>query len=230
MVKFDKDKFENFLIKNDIIGFKKEGFKLKSKRMSYWYVNFRNLSRNFENLSKTASFVVDFLDENVNFADVDGVVGVPQGASLLGYEVQRQLVSKRTLQDRIISPRIKPKDHGDVKNRIFTNGVVPKKIIVVEDVVTTGNSCIDFVDQMEKEGVKVAYAIALLDRLQLNLNKTVREEFRERKIKYKCITDGRILSRLGDKYGKDFMSKIKEEFKFEYKNRKDLKIPNIFRT
>jgi len=53
----EKELFYNLIIENDIIGFFKEPLKLKSGRLSYWYVNWRNISEDIFLLDKTVFMV-----------------------------------------------------------------------------------------------------------------------------------------------------------------------------
>jgi orotate phosphoribosyltransferase len=64
---------------------------------------------------------------------------------------------------RIFSVRKAPKEHGQTK-RIEGNFKAGDTVVVVDDVVTSGNSTITAINAVLKEGGRVAFAAALVDR------------------------------------------------------------------
>lgn len=215
--------FDTFLIESGVVGFKDDSITLKSGKISYWYANCRNLSKNFSTLETTAYVVVDFIQKN-NLLDgsIDAVLGVCEGATLLGYEVHRKLVKESFITDSIFLPRVKTKEHGDIANKYWTTGIVPKKVIVIEDVTTTGGSAISFCKNLRDSGVEVACVVGLINRMQLDNGKTVVDSFKENLLTYYNVTDAQnILSRLvateqNDERREKMRTTINKEYKTEY--------------
>ena len=215
--------FENFLLKHGVVGFKEEGFTLKSGKTSYWYANFRNLSKTNQSLGKTADFVVKFLlEKKLITKNIDAVIGVPEGATLLGNRVSEVLIKKGLITDMLYSLRVKEKDHGDSANRFWTNGNIPRRVVVLEDVTTTGGSVLELVDKLRKRGIVVRAVVGLLNRQQLDKGKSVVEKMRKKKIRYVSLTDASLVLPLAIKKfparkRDDLSRKIQNEYLKEYK-------------
>ncbi len=164
---FSKSTFHTFLLEQEIICFIDPPIVLKSGKQSYWYANFRKISQNYKKLEKFAQIIADFLLE-IALPSVDGVLGVPEGASLLGFEVQKQLVKKGKFLDKIFYFRTQVKQHGNPSDKYWVNGNQPQKLILLEDVSTTGGSLIRFAQKLHKIQIATPLVLGLLDREQLN--------------------------------------------------------------
>ena len=227
MKNFNINNFENFLIKKKLVGIREEGFLLKSGKRSYWYANFRDIVKNFSSLKEFSRLVFDFLIDNFDFKNIDGILGIPEGTTILGFALQEKLVEKKIVKDNIILARVNFKNHGIKKNRIFINGFVPKKVILIEDVTTTGGSCIEFIKKIQKENIQVAALVSLFNRLQLDKDKkSVIQKFNELGIKYLSICDAKILKKMN--LTNSQKEKIKEEFRENYSGAVSLLPPDIF--
>ena len=89
---FNQAEFNNFIITNDVVGFKENDITLKSGRISRWYANCRNLTSYAGVADKTANFVIDFIKEkNLEF---DYVYGVPAGATKLGLLISYKIAAR----------------------------------------------------------------------------------------------------------------------------------------
>lgn len=181
--------FEEFLIQHGVVGFHDEPVTFKSGIQSRWYVNCRRLSQRLPVLEESADYVIKFL-RNENLMDnVDVVLGVPEGATELGNAVSRALIRESALNsDKLFLFRVKPKEHGDPANRFWINGNVPGRVIVFEDVTTTGGSAIEFVKKLREAGTEVAATVGLVNRLHRFEGKTVVESFAEAAIPYHSLT------------------------------------------
>jgi orotate phosphoribosyltransferase len=218
----NKKEFAEYLVAQKIVGFKEEGFKLKSGKISYWYVNFRSSSTSLASLEKLADFVAQFVFEKGIANDTDGILGVPEGATLLGLKVQERLIREQRVADKIFQIRSKPKDHGDPANRYWVNGNVPKRIVLVEDVTTTGGSALEFAQKLIDMGVEVVAVVGVLNRLQKNAEgRTVIEEFANRKIEYANILDTTdvlpvALAEMDTSAAEMVKAKVNKEYEDEY--------------
>jgi orotate phosphoribosyltransferase len=180
--------FEEFLIAHGVLAFHDEPVTFKSGIKSRWYINCRRLSQTLETLEDSAAYVSQFLKDNNLLTNIDAVIGVPEGITELGTTVSKKLIKDKVFADKLYLPRVKIKEHGDPANRFWTNGNVPARVIVLEDVTTTGGSAITFVQSLRESNVEVVAVVGLVNRLHRVNGKTVIEAFAEAAIPYYSLT------------------------------------------
>jgi orotate phosphoribosyltransferase len=166
MRQFNQDEYNKFLIENNVIGFFAEPITLKSGRISHWYVNCRNLLDRVGVMDRLVDFVLAFADEKNISADY--FYGVPEGATKLGVVLnyKKGKLNNNDNQALIIG-RGKPKEHGDPKDKYFIGPAQEgDKVIVVEDVTTTGGSLIDTIKHLRESNIEVIAAIGLVNRME----------------------------------------------------------------
>ncbi len=211
---FDKDNFYQFIFKNKIIGFFEEPIKLKSGRLSYWYVNWRNISEDVFLLDKLCDYILQF----INHLDLspDCFYGVPEGATKLGIITQFKWAKSQEHYNsgrfRLSMGRGRPKEHGDPKDRYFL-GQPQGKVIILEDVITTGTSLIDSIKKLKELNINVIAAIGLTNRNELrNDGKSVEEVILKVGVKFYTMSNAiDLLPAL--KPNKNIASKIEAYFK-----------------
>lgn len=168
MGKFKESDFIEFIIENGVVGFFEKPVTLKSGRRSNWYVNWRTVSGDVFLLDRLADFLIDFSKENG--LEPDAFYGVPEGASKLGvlttYKWARSKDGFGKGSCQLPMGRGKPKEHGAAQDRYF---LTPPsgRIVVVEDVTTTGGSLIGALDQLADLDVEVMAAVGLTNRMEL---------------------------------------------------------------
>ncbi len=217
------NRFNDFLISENVIGFNKDVFTFKSGKTSCWYVNGRNIAKDVRSLEITANFVLNFLKEKklIN-KTVDAVIGVPEGATLHGLKISEKLIMSEMIKDRVYCLRVKEKAHGDVANKFWINGNVPKKVIIFEDTMTTGGSVLRLVDKLRVMGVKICAVISLVNRCQLDHeHKSVVQKMKEHKLRYYSLTDASsvlpyIIKKLPARSQGPIVERIKAEYLAEY--------------
>ncbi len=210
----EKDNFYKFIFKNKIIGFFEEPIKLKSGRISYWYVNWRNISEDVFLLDKLCDYILLF----INFLNLspDCFYGVPEGATKLGIITQYKWAKKQEKYDSgsfILSMgRGRPKEHGDPKDRYFL-GQPQGKVIILEDVITTGDSLIDSIKNLKELNVDIIATIGLTSRNESRSDgKSVEEVIRKEGVKFYAMSNATDL--LPDlKPNKEIALKIEAYFK-----------------
>ena len=212
---FKKEEFDKFILDNKVVGIKPEPFKLKSGRLSYWYANCRVMSDTFELLDRTAEFVADFLSEHN--LDFDYVYGVPAGATKLAVAINYRIGQKNNKNSqKIIIGREKPKEHGDPKDRYFIGPVQSgDKVIVLEDVTTTGGSVIGQLKFLKEAGLDIVAVVALVNRLEkrddgLGVAEYIKKEFN---VPYYNLTDAKRILPAAIKhgnFGNDMVAKVEE--------------------
>ncbi|MFC1753387.1 orotate phosphoribosyltransferase [Thermoproteota archaeon] len=210
---FEKQEFDKFILDNKVVGIKPEGIKLKSGRTSYWYANCRVLSDTYSLLSKTSQFVIDRIKELE--LEYDYIYGTPDGATKLGIMVNI-LLGKDKPDLKMVVGRKKPKEYGDPKDRYFV-GPVEKgdKVLVLEDVTTTGSSVIEHIRFLKEAGIDVVAIISLVNRIEkrddgLGVAEYIKKEF---DIPYHWLSDASRLLPLAVKqggYDEETVSKVQE--------------------
>jgi orotate phosphoribosyltransferase len=185
---FSQDAFNQFIIDNNVIGFFDKPLKLKSGRISNWYVNWRTVSEDVFLLETLVPFVIDFTKVQIERGVIpppDCFYGVPEGATKLGMLCQYFWAKNSPAYGRgshvLPMGRAKPKEHGAPQDRYFV-GAPRGKTIVVEDVTTTGGSLIETIDKLLNAGIDVIAAIGLTHRMELREDRsTVADEIGKRK-------------------------------------------------
>ncbi len=210
---FKKDEFNRFVLDNNVVGIKEEPFKLKSGRLSHWYANCRVLSDTYGLLNRTAEFVTDYLKgRGIEF---DYVYGVPAGATKLGIAVNYKLGAGRPEQKMIIG-REKPKEHGDARDKYFIGPVEEgDKVVVLEDVTTTGGSVISQLEYLAEAKAEVVAVVALINRLErrddgMSVAEYIKNTFG---IDYHWLSDAKTLLPMAAKeadLSKGLMSKVQK--------------------
>ncbi len=116
------------------------------------YVDNRKLPYYPEHWQKVIEGFVKVIEENnLQFDVIAGIEsgGIPHSASL-GYLLKKPSVFVRK----------KPKDHG-LSKRIAGGDVKDKRVLLVEDLVTTGGSALAGVKALREEGAKVSSCLAI---------------------------------------------------------------------
>ncbi len=165
---WDQESFDKFIKNQNVIGFFEKPLKLKSGRLSYWYVNWRNIASDVFLLDKLTNYVISF----INSLDLKPgcIYGVPEGATKLGIITQFKWAKQQINYNHGTHPlsmgRGKQKEHGDPKDRIFI-GIPKGNVVILEDVTTTGGSLINTIQQLGELNISIVAAIALTNRNEL---------------------------------------------------------------
>ena len=157
---------------------KKGTFILSSGKKSDIYVDMRKLW-SFPKLARLAALLLSsLLKSEVDYATVVGVAtgGIPLAAHL-----------SVTLGWPMGYARPKRKEYGQMK---LIEGVEPgQKVVVVDDVTTTGRSLAQTIDALKEFGAEPVLAVALLDRQEGS-----EEEIAKRNVKFvKLLTLAEVL-------------------------------------
>lgn len=163
--RFNKQKFYEFIIENHVIEFYPEAVKLKSNRYSPYYINWRNITNDVFLLDILTDHILSWI-EDLDM-EVECFFGVPEGATKLGIILQYKWARSQNdyKPGRYVLPmgRGRPKDHGNPKDKYFI-GIPQGKTVVIEDVLTTGESLEKTINNLLKAGVQVSSALVLTDR------------------------------------------------------------------
>ena len=210
----EKENFHNFILNNDIIGFFEQPLKLSSGRLSYWYVNWRNISSDVYLLDQLTDYILSFVDSlGLN---PQCFYGVPEGATKLGIITQFKWARKQKNYNSgtysLSMGRGKPKGHGDPKDKFFV-GTPRGKTVILEDVTTTGESLITTIKQLRKFNVKIIASIGLTNRNELRDDgKSVEEIIKEQNLQYYAMSNAvDLLPRI--EMNDDIKKQLEEYFK-----------------
>ena len=149
--------FATFLHQNGIIKF--GDFILASGKKSSYYVDLRLVPSYPHQFRHMIKHLQNLISEQIGFDNIDSVASVPTGglviASSLAYELVKPLVYVRS----------QAKEHGTGK---LIEGIVKSgdKILLVDDVATTGGSVINGIKELKKAGAKITDAYVIVNRLE----------------------------------------------------------------
>ena len=148
---FDSKKFIRFLLDKGCIGFYTDPIKLSSGQESNWYVNLRELQRDFKTRDEYVDFITAFLRSHVKHARQ--IVGVPDSATLPAIDASEMLGL-----EEFMFLRQAPKSHGvsgAFPYSLAPKGVTGESTIVLEDTLTTADSAIKVSLNLNEGGAKV---------------------------------------------------------------------------
>lgn len=187
---FNQNEFNKFLIDNKVVGFFDKPVTLKSGRQSYWYANCRNLLDTFGHIDKLSDYVINFLkDEDMEF---DYVYGVPAGVTKLADIVNYKLgITRKNPNQKLVIGREKPKEHGAAKDKYFIGDVKEgDKVVVLEDVTTTGGSLLDSIKELKEAKADIVAALGIVNRMEKRDDgKSVEQAVNEKNIPYYAMSD-----------------------------------------
>ncbi|MFO8019512.1 MAG: hypothetical protein R6U96_12875 [Promethearchaeia archaeon] len=190
-MEWNQDRFDQFIIEHQVIGFFSESITLKSGRESHWYVNWRDIAEDVYLLDKLSDFVISYI-QHKDF-DPDCFFGVPEGATKLGILCQyKWATSKADYQEGryvLAMGRGKPKAHGELKDQNYL-GIPRGKIVVIEDVTTTGGSMFSTVQNLLEFDINIIAAVGLTNRNEIRRDgKSVKELFDDIGIDYYAMSN-----------------------------------------
>jgi len=167
MRSFDQNAFNKIIEDNNVYGFFEKAITLKSGRQSHFYANWRNVVEDVWLTEQLVSFVIAYIrDKEIK---LDTFYGVPEGATKLGvltqYTWAREQSNFGNGSHVLAMGRAKPKDHGASKDRYFV-GIPRGKVVVIEDVTTTGYSSIATLDSLKEAGIEVVALVSLTNRME----------------------------------------------------------------
>ncbi len=134
-------------------------FTLASGRISSYYVDLRTVP-SFPGAYKMLTDAYgEFLKHEFKDSSYDAIAGIPTAGLTLSSP------AALLLQKPMIYVRKDPKDHGRTK---LVEGVTKPgwRVLVLDDVITSGGSIISAIDEIKSEGCEVDHAAVVVDRLE----------------------------------------------------------------
>ncbi len=130
-------------------------FILSSGLHSQYYIQCAKIFENPELAAKLCQDLMQKITEKININDIDVVVAPAMGGVLVGYEIARQLNKKTIFCERV------------EKKFQFRRGFSLNKndrVLVMEDVITTGKSSLETYEIINKIGAKIIAEGCLIKR------------------------------------------------------------------
>lgn len=134
-------------------------FTLTSGKLSSYYIDLRIIPSLPDIFREIIQAYVSLIRQRVPHSQIDGIAGIPTAgltyATAVSYELSKPLIYVRKEERR----------HGTGKE---VEGLLSpgQKFVIVDDVITTGQSIISAVHSVRRSGGTVERAVVLIDRLE----------------------------------------------------------------
>lgn len=155
-------------------------FKLVSGRMSNYYFNCKTVTLNPEGMYLIGNIIFDM----IKGLGVRGIGGLTLGADPVAYAVAYTSYLKGMPVEAFVV-RKTAKSHGTMQ-WIEGNVKAGDRVVIVDDVITTGKSTIEAVTRAREAGLDIVKVIALVDRQEGGYEAIV-EKLKDIKVGYKLV-------------------------------------------
>ena len=153
-----KNRLKKLLIEKSVRYSNTAEFKLASGRMSNFYIDCRKVTHNAEGKYLIGNIIFDMIRD----LPVDAIGGLTLGADPIAAAVSyTAFLNKKPVNAFVV--RKEQKDHG-LKKLVEGDVQAGSRVIIVDDVITTGGSTIKAITAARAEGLEVAQVIVLVDR------------------------------------------------------------------
>jgi len=149
--------FAIFLYKNNIIRF--GNFTLASGKNSSYYVDLRLIPSYPHQFRKMIKNLQNLIVEKTDLDDFDCLASVPTGGLVVTSALAIEIVKP------LIYVRSKPKEHGTTKS-IEGKISAGMKVVMVDDVMTTGTSVLNGINQLKEAELLVSDLYVIINRLE----------------------------------------------------------------
>jgi len=149
--------FAIFLYKNNIIRF--GNFTLASGKNSSYYVDLRLIPSYPHQFRKMIKNLQNLIVGKTGLDDFDCLASVPTGGLVVTSALAIEIVKP------LIYVRSKPKEHGTAKS-IEGKISAGMKVVMVDDVMTTGISVLNGINQLKEAGLLVSDLYVIINRLE----------------------------------------------------------------
>jgi orotate phosphoribosyltransferase len=146
------------IVGRDAVKFGK--FILSSGKESDIYVDLRKVTLNPEG----ATLIGDVVSDMIRNVEADAIGGMTMGADPIALAVAMKALEKGRHINAIVV-RKEQKAHGTM-NWVEGPATPGQKVIVVEDVITTGGSAGKAIDRLRENGFVVDTVVAVFDRME----------------------------------------------------------------
>ena len=149
--------FATFLYKNDVIKF--GNFTLASGKDSSYYIDLRLVPSFPHQFRKMIKNLQNLIIKKIGLDDFDCLASVPTGGLVVTSALAIEIVKP------LIYVRNKPKEHGTTKS-IEGKTSAGMKVVMVDDVMTTGTSVLNGIKQLKESGLSITDVFVIINRLE----------------------------------------------------------------
>ena len=149
--------FATFLYKNDIIKF--GNYTLASGKDSSYYIDLRLVPSFPHQFRKMIKNLQNLIIEKIGLDNFDSLASVPTGGLVVTSALAIETVKP------LIYVRNKPKEHGTTKS-IEGKTSAGMKVVMVDDVMTTGTSVLNGIKQLKESGISISDVFVIINRLE----------------------------------------------------------------
>ncbi len=146
-------------------------FRLASGRMSRYYVDCKQALSYPEARDLIGQLILDIIKD----MSLDAVGGLEIGAYPIATSISDKIYEKKGTTVRAFVVRKEPKSHG-ITSLLAGDAKPGDKVLIVDDVITTGRSTIDAVLKAREAGLKVEKVIVLVDRQEDDGKRNIERE------------------------------------------------------
>ena len=152
------DRLTDLVVKKAFKYSREPVFKLVSGKMSSYYFNCKAVTLHPEGMYLIGTIIF----ERISDMNIQGVGGLTLGADPVAYAVAyTSYLKKQPIEAFVV--RKSPKSHGTMQ---WIEGNLKRgdRIVIVDDVITTGKSTIEAIQRSKEAGLEVGKVIVLIDR------------------------------------------------------------------
>lgn len=134
-------------------------FTLASGRVSEYYVNCKQLLAH----PRYRRILAELIAQHLKGWDVQAIGGMEIGAIPIATAVSDYIYDRTGRELRTFVVRNKPKDHG-MKHSVEGAFQAGDRVLILDDVLTTGQATLDAITQARAAGLDVCQALVIVDR------------------------------------------------------------------
>ena len=138
-------------------------FTLASGRVSEYYVNCKRLLSH----PQYRRILAELIAQHLKGWEVQAIGGMEIGAIPIATAVSDYVYDRTGRELRTFMVRKKPKDHG-MKHAVEGAFQAGDRVLILDDVLTTGQATIDAITQARAAGLAVTQALVIVDRQEDN--------------------------------------------------------------
>jgi orotate phosphoribosyltransferase len=153
-----KNRLKKLLIEKSVKYSNTADFKLASGRMSNFYIDCRKVTHNAEGKYLIGNIIFNMI-KDLPIAAIGGLtLGADPIAAAVAYTA---FLNKKPVNSFVV--RKEQKEHG-LKKLVEGDVQAGSRVVIVDDVITTGGSTIKAITAAQAEGLEVEMVIVLVDR------------------------------------------------------------------
>jgi len=219
-----EEKFLHVLLREGSISF--GNFKLKSGRVSPYFVNLGKAMSRASSLREVSECYASKIERDFQLDEIDFIFGPAYKGIPLASSVALELLKRRGVDLRWGYNRKEVKKYGDLgESEIVGDLRAGDKVLVIDDVLTTGETKLESFSKLEDRGAKVIGLVVGVDREESFGGLKAREVLESRGIKVSSILGMRyILEYLRGREinGKTYLTEREYRRSISYLERRDL--------